>query len=108
MMSITSESHDSERKRATAQQTSTWQLFGPTLVVIRPCCGGTARLKTVNDVPREEYALSPCSRCGTKWTVTRTTIQVTAPRMDRLEWETSDVRLHAINRVKLLRAQETT
>src|SRR5262245_61037260 len=88
--------------RATARQKVTWQLFGPTLHVIRPCCGTPSRLRVVNDVPREVYDVPGCNRCGTRWTVTRTTLACGGARIDKLEWDTPHVGIHAINRKALL------
>lgn len=60
-----------------------------------PCCGGAARIRAWNGVPKEVY--SKTCRCGQKWDVERRLVkEVEGRRVDVLEWTALDKRWHAV------------
>lgn len=96
----------SDLRPARFEADTTWALYGQPLRAVYPCCGGPARFTVVNDLPKETYDRR-CPHCDTKWTVTRESISRGKDvRVDRLEWETSRVEIHAKNRRALLTKKE--
>lgn len=85
-------------------------VYGPDIKSVYPCCSGPCRFRTTNHIPKETYDRT-CAKCGTKWTVIRTTAQMgieaaeplrRLDRIDVLRWETTLVEIHAKNRRALL------
>lgn len=88
-----------------ARKTEDVSVYGPWLHTVYPCCGGDAKFRTVNEIPRESY-VRICPRCDTRWEVVRRIIALVAHRVDALDWSTPRVEIHARNRKQLLRDVE--